>query len=240
MLHKTRGIVLKTTDYAENSVIIQVFTEKFGIQSYIINGVKKPKARIKQNILQPLYLLDLVVYHKPLGNVQRVSEIKPFYVFQSIPYDIRKSSIALFLNEVLYRSVKQQSADQQLFDFVFNSIELFDRIEKGVSVFHLYFLLHLSRYLGFYPEMSNSKAPYFDLKEGIFSDILPKHPLVVRGRETQLWVQLLNGTFERLTEVKISTSEKRVVLNHILDYYRLHVEGLPEINSYKILADVLS
>src|ERR1700739_1195719 len=107
MLHKTRGIVFKSTDYGESSVIVQVFTEKFGLQSYIINGVKKPKAKITQNMLQALNLLNMVVYHKNTGQVQRISELKASPVLQSIPYNVVKSSIAIFLNEVLYKAVKQ-------------------------------------------------------------------------------------------------------------------------------------
>src|SRR5690606_31468433 len=129
MLHKTRGVVFKTTDYSESSVVVQVFTEKFGLQSYLINGVKKPKAKIRLNMLQPLHLLELVVYHKPSGNLQRVSEIRNVPLFQTIPYSTIKSSIVLFLNEVLYRSVRQQEADEPLFDFLFHAISLLDKTE---------------------------------------------------------------------------------------------------------------
>lgn len=96
MLHKTRGIVFKVTDYAESSLIVQIYTEQFGLQSYIVNGAKKPRAKIHQSMLQPLYLLDMVVYHKAGGSVQRISELKNAPVLQSIPYDVIKSSIALF------------------------------------------------------------------------------------------------------------------------------------------------
>src|SRR5437868_15396845 len=112
MLHKTRGIVFKTTDYGESSVIVQIFTEKFGLQSYIINGVKKPKAKITRNMLQPLHLLDLVVYYKNTGAVQRIKELKNAPLLQNIPYNVLKSGIALFLNEVLYKAVKQQTPDE--------------------------------------------------------------------------------------------------------------------------------
>src|ERR1700753_453077 len=106
MLHKTKGIVFKVTDYGESSVIVQVFTEKFGLQSYIINAVKKPKAKISRNMLQPLHLLDMVVYYKNTGQVQRVAELKNSTVLQTIPYDMIKSSLVLFLNEVLYKAVR--------------------------------------------------------------------------------------------------------------------------------------
>ena len=90
MLHKVRGIVLKTTLYSENSVVVQVFTDKFGIQSYLINGVKKPKAKIPMNVLQPLHLLDMVVYHKMNTQIQRVAEARPSPVFKTIPYQVVK------------------------------------------------------------------------------------------------------------------------------------------------------
>ena len=96
MLHKTRGIVLKTTLYSESSVVAQIFTDKFGIQSYMINGVKKPKAKIRMNMLQPLHLVDMVVYHKPNSSIQRISELRPTPVFRTIPYDILKSTIMAF------------------------------------------------------------------------------------------------------------------------------------------------
>lgn len=151
MLYKTRGIVFKTTDYSESSVVVQIFTEKFGLQSYIVNGAKKPKAKISRNMLQPLHLVDMVVYHKANGNVQRISELKNVPVLQGVPYDVIKSCIAMFLNEVLYKAIKQQSADENLFDFVFNAIELLDHKTTGLANFHLLFLIQLTRYLGFYP-----------------------------------------------------------------------------------------
>src|ERR1700761_2396448 len=166
MLHKTRGIVFKTTDYSESSVIVQVFTEKFGLQSYIVNGAKKPRTKISMNMLQPLHLLDMVVYHKNTGQVQRIAELKSSPVLQTIPYDVIKSSLVLFLNEVLYKAVRQQSADENMFDFIFNSIEWLDNQTEGVANFHLLFLTRLTRYLGFYPEkIAAAGMDFFDMKK---------------------------------------------------------------------------
>src|SRR5690606_29057900 len=93
MLHKTRGIVLKATNYSESSVVAQVFTEKFGLQSYMVNGARKPKAKIGTTLLQPLHLLDMVVYHRPNASLQRISEARQKPAFQTIPYDIGKREI---------------------------------------------------------------------------------------------------------------------------------------------------
>jgi len=241
MLHKTRGIVLKTTDYGESSVIVQVFTEKLGLQSYIINGVKKPKAKISRNMLQPLHLLDMVVYHKSAGNVQRIAELKTSPVLQSIPYDVIKSSMALFLNEVLYKSIRQQSADEHLFDFVFSAIEWLDHQTTGLANFHLLFLVRLTRYLGFYPDRYQANdADYFDLKNGVFIKYKPDTLLYLSPPHTQNFGRLLQSNFESLASLKLTTDERRYLIAKLLEYYALHIEGFGNIHSHEILEEVLS
>lgn len=241
MLHKTRGIVFKTTSYSESSVVVQVFTEKFGLQSYLINGVKKPRAKIKMNILQPLHLLDMVVYYKASGNIQRVAEVRQQPVFLSIPYDIVKSSLVMFLNEVLYKSIKQQTADEILFEFLFHAIEILDRMEAGAVNFHLYFLLRLSRFLGFYPDMTKAATgSYFDLTNGVFTKHIPPHSGLIEEPYTQIWAKLLQSNFDNLHLLQISAVERRVILAKILEYYRLHIEGLGPIKSHLVLEEVLS
>jgi DNA repair protein RecO (recombination protein O) len=240
MLHKTRGIVFKTTDYGDNSIIAQVFTDKFGLQSYIVNGAKKPRARISRNMFQPLHLLDMVVYHKNTGNVQRIKEVKNTPVLQTIPYDVIKSSLAIFLNEVLYKAVKQQSADENLFDFVFNAIEWLDHKADGLANFHLFFLIRLTRYLGFYPDTHLAGAAgYFDLKDGLFRNYKPDGTLYLSPPHTQNFAALLQCTFENLAHFKISNDERRYLIHKLLDYYTLHIEGFGNIRSHEVLEEVL-
>lgn len=241
MLHKTRGIVLKTTDYGETSVITQIFTEKLGLQSYIINGVKKARARISRNMLQPLHLLDMVVYHKSSGNVQRIAELKTSPVLHSIPYDVIKSSMAMFLNEVLYKSIRQQTADESLFDFVFSTIEWLDHQTIGLTNFHLLFLAQLTRYLGFYPDRHlANEADYFDLKNGVFIRYKPEGLLYLSPPHTQNFNKLLQCNFENLPNLKFSNDERRYLIAKLLEYYALHIEGFGNIRSHEILEDVLS
>lgn len=241
MLHKTRGIVLKTTDYSESSVIVQVFTEKFGMQSYLISGVKKSKGRIRMNMLQPLHLLDMIVYHKPSGNIQRISELRNDPVFESIPYDVVKSSLAIFLNEVLYRSIRQHSADERLFEFLSQSIEVLDHLTKGLANYHLWFLLQLTRYLGFYPQSrSSSGSLYFDLKNGVFTKELPLHLHFIQGSLVNHFVNLLSCNTETLEQVKLNSLERKELLTKMLEYYHLHIDSLAEIRSHLVLEEVLS
>jgi DNA repair protein RecO (recombination protein O) len=240
MLHKTRGIVFKTTDYGETSVIVQIFTEKFGLQSYMINAVKKPKAKISGNMLQPLHLLDMVVYHKNTGNVQRVAELKNSPVLQTIPYNVIKSCLAIFLNEVLYKAIRQQSADENLFDFVFSAIEWLDHQTTGLANFHLLFLTQLTRYLGFYPDCyPAANADYFDMKNGVFSQYKPDHTLYLSPPHTQNFNLLLDCSFENITAIKFTNDERRYLLGKLLEYYALHIEGFGHIRSHDILEEVL-
>jgi DNA repair protein RecO (recombination protein O) len=241
MLHKTRGIVLKLTDYGDTSVIVQIFTEKFGLQSYIINGAKKPRAKIGRNMLQPLSLLDMVVYYKNTGAVQRIKELKNAPLLQNIPYELVKSSIALFSNEVLYKAIKQQTADEQLFSYVFGSIELLDNLKVGLANFHLVFLLGLTRYLGFYPDYNAALgADYFDMHNGVFTRYKPESSQYLSPPHTQNFLQLLSKGFDDLGSIKLSNDERRYLITRLLEYYALHVEGFGNIHSHRILEEVLS
>ena len=240
MLHKTRGIVFKTTNYGETSVIVQVFTEMFGLQSYIINGVKRPKAKISRNMLQPLYLLDMVVYHKAAGIIQRVAELKNEPLLQSIPYDVVKTSIVMFLNEVLYKAVKHQATDENLFGFIFHAIEWLDHQQEGLANFHLLFLLKLTRYMGFYPEVNmDTNADFFDLKEGVFKHYKPEHTLYLSPPHTEGFNRLLQYSFEDLPRLKMSNDERRYLLAKLLEYYALHIESFGDVHSHEILEEVL-
>ncbi|MDQ1148305.1 DNA repair protein RecO [Sphingobacterium zeae] len=161
MLNKTRAVVLKTTNYSESSLVAQLYTEHFGMQSYLIAGARKPKGKIKANILQPLHLLEIVATHKDNGSLQRISEARQAPALQEIPYDIVKSSLALFLNEILYKILKEQEHDSYLFEFIHQSILWLDQSHSNLANFHLVFLIKLTRFLGFYPAKSKQVLPLF-------------------------------------------------------------------------------
>ena len=232
---------MKTTLYSESSVVVQVFTDKFGIQSYLINGVKKPKAKIPMNVLQPLHLLDMVVYHKMNTQIQRVAEARPSPVFRSIPYHVIKNTIVQFLNEVLYKSIRQQNADENLFDFIYNAISWFDETDEPNVNFHLAFLLKLSRFLGFAPHsQTRNDQKYFDLQEGDFTSVMPIHPYFMDKTDADWFLLLFNAPFEKIFEIKLDNVTRRFLLDKILVYYTLHTASFGQIKSHQVLEDVLS
>lgn len=239
MLHKTRGIVLKSTNYSDSSVVVQIFTEKFGLQSFIVNGARRPKAKIGATILQPLHLLDMVVYHRETTDLQRIAEARQLPVFQTIPYDAMKRAVVLFLNEVLYKSLRQQSADETLFNFLFHSISWLDSSERMPPDFHLFFLLKLSRFLGFGPEAPKKDWPFFDLKDGIFCPQLPHHALVLQNPHVSQLAELLSCSFENLSRLKIPLNDRRFLLVKLVDFYRLHIDNMGEIRSHEVLQTLM-
>lgn len=241
MLHKIRGIVLKTTLYSESSVVVQIFTDKFGIQSYLINGVKKPKAKIPINVLQPLHLLEMVVYHKINTQIQRVAEARPSPTFKTIPYQVVKNTMVQFLNEVLYKSIRQQHTDENLFDFIFSAVSWFDETAEPSVNFHLAFLLKLSRFLGFAPHaQTRNDQKYFDLQEGDFTSVMPIHPYFIDKNDADLFLLLFKTPFEKINEIKITNTTRRFILDKILVYFTLHTASFGQIKSHQVLEEVLS
>lgn len=242
MLHKTRAIILRQTNYSESSIVVQAFTEKLGLLSFLVNGARKPKAKIRASLMQPLHLLELVVYYRENQGLQRIAEARPTPHLQTIPYDILKSAVAVFLNEVLYKTLKQQGEDPVLFDFVFNTVSWLDSVEKMPANFHLFFLLKLTRFLGFYPAIpkKDAIAPYFDLRNGVFSETHPGHAFILAEQETPLFIQLLSANLDRLHLLHITLVDRRILIRKILLYYQLHIESFGEIRSLEILEEVLA
>ncbi len=241
MLHKTRGIVFHVTHYSESSVVAKIYTELFGLQSYLISSVRKKKSKIKTAALQPLTLIDLVVYHKEGNGLQRLADAKNNPVLTSIPFDVRKSSIVLFMNEVLFKSVKEEEANQSLFDFIFDSIRLLDLQRIVNSDFHLLFLIQLTKHLGFYPrENYSSSTPVFNLQEGVFQTDRPIHPFYMEQPVSEYFYILLKSDLDSHNDFKIPIQFKRQLIEKLMEYYQLHVSGFANIKSHKVLEEVFS
>ncbi|MCA5005350.1 DNA repair protein RecO [Sphingobacterium bovistauri] len=238
MLQKTKGIALKITNYSENSIIAQIFTESFGIQSYIINGAKKPTAKIHVNMLQPLHLLDMVVYHKDNGAIQRIKEATPSPTLQEIPLDITKSSVAIFLNEILYKVLKQQQPDPHLFNFIEQSILWLDQTDKPIQNFHLCFLMKLSRFLGYMPTASAKPLAYFDLVDGVFTNFAPAHTYTLQEPHTDMFHVILNISYEESHTIQMKHEDRIYLLSQIINFYKLHTENFGSVNSLQILEEI--
>ncbi|KYG84687.1 hypothetical protein AWW67_01195 [Roseivirga seohaensis] len=228
MLHRTRGIVLSYIKYRETSVIVRVFTEAFGMQSYIVNSVRSAKSRGKMALYQPLSLLDLVVYHKSGKDLQRISEARFAYGYSSIPFNPVKTGIGIFLTEMLSKTLREESENEGLYDFVHQAMVIFDHLETNISNFHLQFLMKCSGYLGFEPQSA----------EG-FIEELGEHGVHFSTLEAERAIisDLMNKPLG--DEITLSSQLRRDVLSHIIKFYQIHVSGLNEIKSLEVLKEVL-
>ena len=221
MLHKTRGIVLRFVKYGETSIIVTLFTELFGLQSYIVNGVRSKSRSNKIALYQPLTLLDLVVYHREHANINRIKEVKCLYPYQSIPTDVRKSTLAMFMIEIMNKTVKEESHAQELCEFLIHSFVTLDQMEDNTENFHLLFLLKLTRFLGFGAHN--------------LSDVLGVR---VTSRENeQILETLLKSEYSDF--VIIRNVERREILELILKFFADHIENLGEIKSIQVLREIL-
>jgi DNA repair protein RecO (recombination protein O) len=227
MLIKTRGIVLSFLKYRETSIIARIYTERRGVQNYIVNGVRKAKPPGRIALFQPLTLLELVAYVPRQGSdLTRLSEFRCAEAFRTLPYEMRKSSVALFLSEVLSKSVREEEENEPLFRFLHDSILAFDEQSVGTENFALLFLLHLANYLGFGVLAGTAMGP------GQGSGIA-----TVRLREFE---QYFDELLHTPAAVSIPNGQvRRELLTVLIRYYQLHVEGLGEVKSLDILSEVL-
>jgi DNA repair protein RecO (recombination protein O) len=240
MLHKTKGIILQTVNYSETSLIVKMYTHSFGLQSYMIKGTRSKKSKYKASLFQPLALVEMVVSNVNKNSLQRLSELNIAHPYSSLPYDIIKSSIALFLNEVLYKALHEDHPDEDLFDFIENSLLILDLKQENCSNFHICFMLQLSRYLGFYPQgVFNKHTSIFDLKEGCFVKSFPAHSFYVGNRHSALLNEFINTSYDLIHTILLDKTERKHLLNALILFYQLHIDTFKELKSLEILHQVI-
>lgn len=240
MLQNTRGIVFQQFKYSESSIIAKIYTEEFGLQSYIVKGVRSRKAKIKPAFFQPLNLLDLVVYHKEGKGLNHLREVKMAFAYQSIPIDVTKRSMLFFLNELLYRSIREETPNPSLFEWLFHSLTWLDLSDDNIVNYHLVFMIQLTRFLGFYPKKNPGESlVFYDLQEGQFTSRMPEHSNYITGKSVKLLKELLEATFELSGTIGIGNADRRLMLEMLVTYYQLHLPGFGEMKSLEVLKAVL-
>jgi DNA repair protein RecO (recombination protein O) len=228
MLHHTKGIVLSFIKYRETSIIVRIYTEKFGLQSYIVNSIRSPKSKGKIALYQPMTILDLVVYYKPSTNLNRISEIRCSKPFKSIPFNPIKTALTIFLSEVLGKSLKEENEDIPLFNYITDSIIQLDNIESDFENFHLSFLIELSGYLGFRPNSVNQLLAevkrFKSIKDFDQNEILQCEKLLFR---------------DNLEKVKLPYSLRRSILEILIFFYQIHFDHWGEVKSLPVLQEIM-
>ena len=221
MLHKTQGVVFRLTNYSETSIIVNIFTSAFGLQSYIVNGVRGKSGKGKIALYQPLTLLDLVVYYRENASILRIKEVKCIHPYQSITSDFHKSAIALFLNEIVNKTIKDQSHAKELCEFLIQSFTHFDLQQTNIENFHLIFLIRLSQHLGFRPtELAELMGGNFALEE-----------------EQQILVKLLTANYS--DAIFMTNIQRRNILDLLIRFYVSHSDNFGELKSLSVVRELI-
>jgi len=239
MVLDSRGIVLHQIKYSETSLICKIYTEKAGLQSFLIRGARKKNARIRASQLQHLSLVDIVSDQRANRDLHYLKSIKVTTPFQEIPFNIVKSSLAIFINEVLFKVVKEEEPNPSLFEFLYHSINLLDLEHENLATFHHVFLLKLSRFLGFYPQNNYSNSqPNFNMEEGAFTSMSGLLNLIIEPPLSSFLSQLIQADLQHREILHINNANRNALLDLLLDYYTLHLPDLGEFKSHLVLREV--
>ncbi len=226
-LFKTHGIALKLVKYRETSIIVKVYTEQFGMKSYVVNGVRSSKGKSNKIALyQPLTLLDMVVYNHEARDINRISEAKILYPYQSVPFEVMKSSVAIFLTEVLVKALHTEEANPDLFGFLKQQLLGWDQGAIPAENFHLRFLLALSERLGFGVQ-----------SEDDFFHELDRH-MEIEPETRQAMHQLIVS--HEVDSLKLNGRTRAKLAELLVAFFHLHLENFGSIQSLSVLKELMN
>lgn len=230
----TKALVLSALKYGDNSLIVKMFTQSHGLKSYLLKGIlNSKKAKLKPALFQPLTQLEITASNKNKGSLEYLREARLAHVYGTLHTDIVKNGMVLFLAEILAASIQEEQQDLGLYTYLEHSLLWLDT-SKTPSNFHILFLLNLSKYLGFYPDSTHTQGMYFDLLEGSFCAKPNLNPLV-GGECNDLLKQFLGINFDILSTIKTTKKLRLQLLNHLVLYYELHLQGFKKPKSLAVL-----
>jgi DNA repair protein RecO (recombination protein O) len=239
MLVKSEGIVIRTTRYSETSVITKIYTRLKGMLSFHIPGVFSPKSVIKPSFLQPLQVVEMDFYLKESHNLNKIKELKPLLQLQSLHFDIQKSSIGIFISEIISKTIKEEEANEELYDFIFKNILLLDSSGIQTANFPLFFMIQFTSFLGFYPGNEYSETnSIFDMLEGKFASTCFDETKTISYPESLYFDKLLKAGNEHFTQIDIPKNIRQNLLKMMVAYYQIHISGFHQLNSIRVLEDV--
>jgi DNA repair protein RecO (recombination protein O) len=234
---KTKAIVISSLKYQEKSLIVKCFTLSDGLKSYFVrDAFSSRKANQKIAYFQPLTILEIEAVHKNKGTLEHFKEIKIATPFQTIHSDVIKSTIVMFVSEILHHSIHEEEKNEQLFTFLETAMDWLDHHEE-VTNFHLILLLETTKYLGFYPDTSEMDSAFFEMTEGVFS---PFHAISsLTEHQTRLFKKLIGLKFDN-DQKSFHVTERQILLQILIDYYSFHLDGFKKPKSLEVLKEVFS
>lgn len=239
MLVNTRAIVISALKYAEADLIVKCFTEESGLKTYLLRGVlKSKKSKMKASLFQPLTQLEIVANHKDKGTLEYLREAKIYRYYSTLHTEVLKSTMVLFISEILKNSVQEEEKNEPLYHYLETSLNWLDSHGKFAN-FHLLFILKLSRYLGFYPDNSDLDSEYFNMLEGVFQEV-KTNDYCIEGANVLLMKSLLQTEFSELEDLKLNKANRNHFLETLLLYYQLHIDSFKKPKSLAVLHEIFN
>lgn len=239
MVEKFEGIVLRTLKYNDSLMIADLYTSQRGRMSFLVPVSHSKRSRVRSVLFQPLSMLSFTATVKTGSALSRIGEAQPYSMYSSINNDVIKSSIALYIAELLSYALREDGRDDALFTFLDRSFTLFDNLEHGYADFHLVFMVQLLRFLGIYPNLENyAPGCYFDLAQGCATREYPLHPNFLLPDDAVSFVSLLRTGYDSMHLLSLNRKLRGEYLATLAVYYRLHVPEFPELKSAAILREL--
>lgn len=240
MEDKIQGFVLQSIRYGDSSLIVRIYTLNNGLQSFMVKGVKGKGSRNRIAFFQPMTFIRFLQSGKPKqSGLAFLKEPEVSYAYQSVPFEMNKSAILMYLAELLSHTLTQQERNDELYQFVFQSMVWLDLVESGYANFPLYFTLELSRFLGFYPHSNYTEHAFFDMMEGRFVTAAPLHPYYLEQNESKMLSSLLNLGIDNLSSLDMTGLQRNALLDGIITFMRLQAPVLKGLQSHEVLKEVL-
>lgn len=239
MLHKTQAIVLNTINYNDKYLLATVYTNVFGRVTYMVPKSRSKATKVQKSLFAPLSILDMETEHQASRDIQRIREAHTLYPLYSIPGNMVKTSIVLFLSEFLSRILKDTDEYEIIYNYLSYSIQVLEESEKGLANYHLVFMLKLTRFLGFYPNLEDYHPnDYFDMLNGIFVTHQPLHNHYVNKVDSQVLSLLSRIGYENMHLFLFSRQDRQNIINRMLEYYRIHLHDFQPLKSLDILHEL--
>ncbi len=238
---KTRAIVLQTIKYGDSQLIVDLFTEKLGNLSFIVRMSKSPKSRIKRQLFQPFTVLMVEFEHRPKAGLQKLRDVCIALPFSDIPFSPYKSAISMFLSELLASATRNEQQNEPLFQFLIDSIGWLDTARGQFANFHIVFMVRLTFFLGFSPNVeSGMEGSFFDLNDGCFVPFVPAHRRYLNEEDSFRLINILRLSYETMHLYTMSRLDRDRCVEVILQYYRIHVPGFPEMKTFAVLKELFA
>lgn len=239
MLIKTTAIVLHNIKYGDSKMIVDMFTRAHGRMSFVVSIPKSSKSKLRKQFFQPLSMLSLEYDYRPKVQLQKIRNVALFHPYSSLPFDIDKLTVGMFISEFLYHSLYGEQQNEQMFDYIYDSLQWFDGSPSPTANFHLVFMMRLSLFLGFYPNLDDFvPGCVFDLRSGSFSSVAPLHSDYLLPDEASQMSLMMRMNYSTMHLFKFTRAQRNRLLDVIVQYYRLHIPGFPEMKSLDVLRNI--